>query len=40
MAVIAFILVVFALVPALAGRLGTESRTGFASPVDWRRLDS
>jgi hypothetical protein len=36
----AFILVLFVLLPLLVVRHGAESRTGFASPIDWRRLDS
>jgi hypothetical protein len=35
-----FLLILFVVIPALALRHGTESRTGFASPVDWRRIDA
>jgi hypothetical protein len=35
-----FLLILFVVVPALAIRHGAESRTGFASPIDWRRIDS
>jgi hypothetical protein len=38
--VAAFILVLFVLLPFLATRRGTDSRPGFSSPVDWRRIDS
>ena len=37
---IAFILLLFVLVPALVARHGAESRSGFASPIDWRRIDN
>jgi len=36
----AFILVLFIALPLLAVRHGAESRSGFASPIDWRRYDS
>jgi len=32
--------VLFVIVPLVALRFGTESRTGFHGRVDWRRLDS
>jgi hypothetical protein len=35
-----FLLILFVVVPALALRHGAESRPGFASPIDWRRIDS
>jgi hypothetical protein len=40
MTVAAFILVLFVLLPLVATRLAADSRPGFSSPVDWRRIDS
>jgi hypothetical protein len=40
MTIALFLLILFIVVPALALRHGAESRTGFASPIDWRRIDS
>ena len=34
------LLILFVVIPALAIRHGAESRAGFASPIDWRRIDS
>jgi hypothetical protein len=35
-----FLLILLVVIPALSLRHGAESRTGFASPIDWRRIDS
>jgi len=40
MTVALFILALFVVLPLLAVRHGAESRSGFASPIDWRRYDS
>ncbi len=40
MTTVAFLVLLFVLLPFLAVRHGVESRTGFATPPDWRRLDS
>jgi hypothetical protein len=36
----AFTLVLFVLLPVLAVRHGAESRKGFGSHIDWRRIDA
>jgi hypothetical protein len=40
MTIALFLLILFIVIPALSLRHGAESRTGFASPIDWRRIDS
>jgi hypothetical protein len=40
MTIAAFILVLFVLLPILAVRHGAESRNGFGSHIDWRRIDA
>ena len=35
-----FLVILFVLLPLLAVRHGVDSRPGFATPPDWRRLDS
>ena len=36
----ALLVLLLVVLPILAVRHGAESRPGFASPPDWRRLDS
>jgi hypothetical protein len=36
----AMLVFLFVVLPILAVRHGAESRPGFATPPDWRRLDS
>ena len=36
----ALLVLLFVVIPVLAVRHGSESRPGFATPPDWRRLDS
>jgi hypothetical protein len=36
----AFLVLLFVVLPLLALRYGAESRPGFATPPDWRGLDS
>jgi hypothetical protein len=40
MTIALFLALLFVLLPLLAVRHGVDSRPGFATPPDWRRLDS
>jgi len=40
MTIAAILVLLLVVLPILAVRYGAESRPGFATPPDWRRLDS